>query len=305
MSSFMDDNFDRYDYDYYDDEGGYTDEDEMLGADRDLAEDAEWKIIQKNTFTRWVNERLKDSNKYVTDLQCDLADGLKLLALVETLSGHKFRHANKRPTFRTQKLENVTMTLKFLEEQEGLRLVNIDSSDIVDCKMKLILGLIWTLILHYSIAMPMWEGEDEYLKDGKVTTPRQRLMGWINAKMSGKRVQNFTTDWNDGTAIGALVDACAPGLCPDWDAWDRGRPVENCTEAMDAAEQWMDVPQLIRPEEMANPRVDEKAMMTYLAQFPSARLKPGAPLQPRTNPERVRAYGPGESGEVRRQTDRQ
>ncbi|PAA82455.1 hypothetical protein BOX15_Mlig021608g1 [Macrostomum lignano] len=293
MSSFMDDNFDRYDYDYYDDEGGYTDEDEMLGADRDLAEDAEWKIIQKNTFTRWVNERLKDSNKYVTDLQCDLADGLKLLALVETLSGHKFRHANKRPTFRTQKLENVTMTLKFLEEQEGLRLVNIDSSDIVDCKMKLILGLIWTLILHYSIAMPMWEGEDEYLKDGKVTTPRQRLMGWINAKMSGKRVQNFTTDWNDGTAIGALVDACAPGLCPDWDAWDRGRPVENCTEAMDAAEQWMDVPQLIRPEEMANPRVDEKAMMTYLAQFPSARLKPGAPLQPRTNPERVRAYGPG------------
>lgn len=24
-----------------------------------LAEDAEWKVIQKNTFTRWINERLK------------------------------------------------------------------------------------------------------------------------------------------------------------------------------------------------------------------------------------------------------
>ena len=33
-------------------------------------------------------------------------------------------------------------------------------------------------------------------------------------------------------------------------------------------------------------------MMTYLSQFPSAKLKPGAPLRPRTNAARVRAYGP-------------
>ena len=36
----------------------------------------------------------------------------------------------------------------------------VDSSDIVDNKLKLILGLIWTLILHYSISLPMWEGEE-------------------------------------------------------------------------------------------------------------------------------------------------
>ena len=33
--------------------------------------------------------------------------------------------------------------------------------------------------------------------------------------------------------------------------------------------------------------------MTYLSQFPSAKLKQGAPLRPRTNPNKVRAYGPG------------
>lgn len=48
-----------------------------------------------------------------------------------------------------------------------------DSSDIVDCKLKLILGLIWTLILHYSISMPMWDGDDVG-KDGKGPTPKQR-----------------------------------------------------------------------------------------------------------------------------------
>ncbi len=51
--------------------------------------------------------------------------------------------------------------------------------------------------------------------------------------------------------------------------------------------------QLIKPVEMINPKVDELSMMTYLSQFPNCKLKPGAPLRPRTNPNKVRAYGPG------------
>eukprot|EP00066_Takifugu_rubripes_P026996 XP_011616262.1 PREDICTED: filamin-A-like [Takifugu rubripes] len=33
--------------------------------------------------------------------------------------------------------------------------------------------------------------------------------------------------------------------------------------------------------------------MTYLSQFPKAKLKPGAPLRPKLNPKKARAYGPG------------
>lgn len=128
---------------------------------------------------------------------------------------------------------------------------------------------------------------------GKGPTPKQRILAWANSKMPDLPVKNLTTDWNNGIAIGALVDACAPGLCPDWDTWDPKSPLKNATEAMNAAEQWLDVPQLIRPEEMINPKVDEKAMMTYLSQFPNAKLKEGAPLRPKINPARVRAYGPG------------
>ncbi|CAH8547224.1 unnamed protein product [Heterobilharzia americana] len=111
--------------------------------------------------------------------------------------------------------------------------------------------------------------------------------------MPGIPVRNFTTDWNDGIAIGALVDACAPGLCPDWVSWDQKKPLRNATEAMTAAENWLAVPQLIRPEEMVDPNVDEKSMMTYISQFPNARLKEGAPLRDKLNPSKVRAYGPG------------
>ena len=44
---------------------------------------------------------------------------------------------------------------------------------------------------------------------------------------------------------------------------------------------------------MTNPKVDDLSMMTYLSQFPQAKLKPGAPLRPKQNASRVRAYGPG------------
>jgi filamin len=104
---------------------GEEDEEEMTATERELADDAQWKIIQKNTFTRWANEHLKTVNKQIADLESDFSDGLRLVALIEVLSGKKFKHVNKRPNFRTQKLENVTMTLRFLEEDEGIRIVNI------------------------------------------------------------------------------------------------------------------------------------------------------------------------------------
>lgn len=94
-------------------------------TERELAGDAQWKIIQKNCFTRWTNEHLKTVSKHVADLETDLSDGLRLIALVEVLSGKRFLKFNKRPNFRTMKLENVTMALKFLEDDEGIKIVNI------------------------------------------------------------------------------------------------------------------------------------------------------------------------------------
>lgn len=90
---------------------------------------------------------------------------------------------------------------------------SLDASHIVDGKLKLILGLIWTLILHYSISLPLWDKkENEVPGTGRDATPKQKLMNWIQEKLPPELpVTNFTSDWNNGRAIGALVDACAPG----------------------------------------------------------------------------------------------
>ena len=86
-----------------------------------------------------------------------------------------------------------------------------DSTDIVDGKLKLILGLIWLLILHYSISMPMWDEEGD-AEEGRKQSPKDKLLGWIKSKVTDKPIHNFGKDWNDGQAIGALVDAIAPGM---------------------------------------------------------------------------------------------
>uniref|UniRef100_A0A4W6F7D8 Filamin C n=1 Tax=Lates calcarifer TaxID=8187 RepID=A0A4W6F7D8_LATCA len=270
----------------------FTQTPEMPATEKDLAEDAPWKKIQQNTFTRWCNEHLKVINKRINDLQKDLSDGLKLIGLLEVLSQKKmYRKYHSRPNFRQMKLENVSVALEFLE-REHIKLVSIDSKAIVDGNLKLILGLIWTLILHYSISMPMWEDEDD--EDAKKLTPKQRLLGWIQNKVPQLPITNFHRDWRDGKALGALVDNCAPGLCPDWETWDPSQPVENAREAMQQADDWLGVPQVIAPEEIVDPNVDEHSVMTYLSQFPKAKLKPGAPLRAKTlHPKRAKAYGPG------------
>uniref|UniRef100_M4AQC1 Filamin C n=1 Tax=Xiphophorus maculatus TaxID=8083 RepID=M4AQC1_XIPMA len=264
----------------------------MPATEKDLAEDAPWKKIQQNTFTRWCNEHLKCVNKTITDLQRDFSDGLKLISLLEVLSQKKmYRKHHNRPNFRQMKLENVSVALEFLD-REHIKLVSIDSKAIVDGNLKLILGLIWTLILHYSISMPMWDDEDD--EETKKLTPKQRLLGWIQNKVPQLPINNFNRDWRDGKALGALVDNCAPGLCPDWAGWDPNQPVQNAREAMQQADDWLGVPQVIAPEEIVDPDVDEHSVMTYLSQFPKAKLKPGAPLKPKQLfPDKVKAYGPG------------
>ncbi|XP_014396800.1 PREDICTED: filamin-B-like [Myotis brandtii] len=141
----------------------------MPVTEKDLAEDAPWKKIQQNTFTRWCNEHLKCVNKRIGNLQTDLSDGLRLIALLEVLSQKRmYRKYHQRPTFRQMQLENVSVALEFLD-RENIKLVSIDSKAIVDGNLKLILGLVWTLILHYSISMPVWEDEGD--DDAKKQTP--------------------------------------------------------------------------------------------------------------------------------------
>jgi len=81
------------------------------------------------------------------------ADGLKVLLihLLEILGNESLGKYASNPRLRVQKCENVHKALEYIRGR-GIQLFNIGAEDIVDGNLKLILGLLWTLILRFTIA---------------------------------------------------------------------------------------------------------------------------------------------------------
>ncbi|ESO98828.1 hypothetical protein LOTGIDRAFT_158778 [Lottia gigantea] len=83
-----------------------------------------WIIIQKTTFTNWVNVQLQPRNLEVRDLQDDFCDGVKLCALVEALQQKKIGRVVAKPINQHQSIQNVTVALTAIAN-DNVRLVNI------------------------------------------------------------------------------------------------------------------------------------------------------------------------------------
>jgi filamin len=231
--------------------------------------------IQKRTFTKWVNVMLKVRGMHIEDLDHDLKNGVLLINLLEVLSQKKIPVYNKHPRVINQKYENNNIAIDFITK-EGIKLVNIGSEDLTDGRPKLILGLIWTLILHYQVASG---GSDQSAKND--------LLQWVRSKIPEYDIKGFTKDWNDGRALNGLVDALAPGAAPGHRGLDPSKGNDNNSKGMDLAHENLGIPYVIAPEDLANPKVDEQSVMTYISYFRNA-----APSK-RNYANECEAYGPG------------
>ena len=96
---------------------------------------------------------------------------------------------------------------------------------------------------------------------------KKAMLGWIHTVIPEYLIANFSTDWNDGRAVCGMVDHIRPGLCPNHFALDKSRGLDNCKLGMDLAEQHLDIPKILSPEDLNNPEVDDLSIMTYLSYF--------------------------------------
>merc|ERR1712232_274094 len=239
-----------------------------------------WADIQEKAFTRWCNNHLEDRGRCINDFRTDWKDGLNLIALLEIFTFPKtMPRYNKHPRIPIQKTENIQIALDFLKN-EGIKLVNIGPSDIEKGSVKLTLGLIWTIIYHYQICKG---GDDlDYAK------AKNALLEWVRSKIPEYDIQNFKKDWNDGRALCALNNAIANGCCSDHQSLDSSKGIENCARGIHLGEENFGIKPVLAPNEMNNPRVDEKAMITYISEYRDA-----VP-QEEVHPSRLcRAYGQG------------
>jgi len=241
-----------------------------------------WVRVQHKTFTRWCNTYLVERMLKVESLSTDLADGINLVNLLEIISSKQIKF-NKQPKLLMQKLENLSFALDFLKK-EGIKLVNIDSTVINNGNLKLILGLIWTIILRYQIQVS--EGN----------SAKQELLDWVRSKIPEYNINNFTNDWTSGKAICALAEAVLPGqmrLPNDFS----NNPVRDAQMGMQKALQNMNIPQILDAEDMVG-SPDELSNMTYISYFrdylDAAKRRKDQDLFERTPvPGQCLAYGKG------------
>ena len=128
--------------------------------------------------------------------------------------------------------------------------------DIFNGNLKLILGLIWTLIRHFQIR-----------STGKDISTKSALLAWVNTQIPDQHITNFTTNWNSGIALCALVDRIQPGLCPHYATLNVSKGENNCQLGMDIAEEKLNIPTLMEASDLNNKDVDELSVMTYVSYF--------------------------------------
>jgi len=160
---------------------------------------------------------------------------------------------------RVQKAENVNKALEFIR-QRGIKLTNIGPEDIIDGNLKLILGMIWTLVLRFTIADISEEG----------LSAKEGLLLWAQRKTAPYKevdVQDFSISWSDGLALCALIHCHRPELL-DYDKLDKSDRHGNTRLAFQVAADHLDVPQLLEVEDLCDSvRPDERSVMTYIASY--------------------------------------
>uniref|UniRef100_A0A3B3ZCG1 Calponin-homology (CH) domain-containing protein n=1 Tax=Periophthalmus magnuspinnatus TaxID=409849 RepID=A0A3B3ZCG1_9GOBI len=255
----------------------------------------EQEAVQKRTFTKWINSHLAKHKPplEVNDLFEDIKDGVKLLALLEVLSGQRLPCEQGRQLKRIHWVSNIGTALKFLEGRK-IKLVNIHATDVADGRPSIVLGLMWTIILYFQIeeltsnlpalqALSNSNSSVESTPGSETGSPpmkrkvvnkypgnaKKALLRWVQssaAQYHGIEVKDFGPSWRSGVAFESLVHAIRPDLV-DMELVRRRGNRENLEEAFSLAENELGIPRLLDPEDVDVDKPDEKSIMTYVAQF--------------------------------------
>ncbi|GHJ86599.1 hypothetical protein NliqN6_3001 [Naganishia liquefaciens] len=223
----------------------------------------DWSIVQARSDTSRINTKLLSSElEPMTDLVKDMSDGVKLIQLLEIMSGTPLGRYNPKPKMRVQKAENAKKALDFIRSKD-VRMTNIGAEDIVDGNAKLVLGLIWTLILRFTMSSINEEG----------LQAREGLLLWCQRKTAGDPyepyvlIRDFKRSWSDGLALCALIHRHRPDLL-DWTSLDKNDAVGNTQIAFDVALNHLGIPQLLEVSDLCGDKVpDERSVITYVAEF--------------------------------------
>jgi len=219
--------------------------------------------MQDKSFKAWINLQLQRDKLTVTDLTTDFGDGIKLIKLVENISEETLGKYHKAPKSRIQMIENINLPIKYINGfVASIGIKNTYSAEnIIDQDKQFILGMVWTLILRFSIN-ECSEG-DMTAKEGLLQWAKKKVAEGSNGTVD---VTNFHTSWQNGMAFNALINAFRPDLL-NFESLKATNKLENLNQAFDIGESQLGIVKILDAEDMVNMRPDEKSVMTYVSLF--------------------------------------
>ncbi|GAB5359160.1 hypothetical protein AAMO2058_000520800 [Amorphochlora amoebiformis] len=251
--------------------------------------------MKKHTFTMWVNAKLKIGGfQPVKELFSGLSDGIKLMQLMNVLTGQSIPKHTKICQVRPQRLDNVSLALGMVRKA-GIDLRFVHNNFIVDMNGKMILALIWAIIRKRSLELVDYAEEEETgaedeknetngeskssgksKENSRTSSPARNhyrgekgLLEWVRHSIRNIKpkisLNNFSSDWNDGRALCYLVHRYKKAALDlsliTTDA------KKNCELGLAAAERVFKVPRLVGVEELSQDVPDEASVLTYVATF--------------------------------------
>lgn len=246
-------------------------------------------MLEKHTDSRTG----RPTEVVVEDLNTDLASGLPLIYMIEVLSGQPIKSSSysKDPSSRHHAICNVSTALDALSVR-GVRVFGVAAEDIVDHNQKLILGLIWSLFHHFAVKSISHRPRSE--SASFTSGPDAGLLAWLQAQVADfdeVSITNYTTSWVDGTAWAALLAKLIPDrvdfhtiTAPLRSGQGRDPRAVVLQSVFQAANDFADIPKLIDPVDMLQPKIDDKSVKMYCALFyhAAARLEETRALHAQT-----------------------
>lgn len=233
-----------------------------------LAKIEDWVPLQVKVFTRWVNSQLKDKPEFkVSDITKDLADGVSLVELAEYLTAsNPPRSWAQNPKYDVEKVQNCDLAIDMFTK-DGVKLVGISGKDVHDDNEKLILGLIWSLILHYSINQSVEQinadSKENVTNTNAPKNNKDALMQWaINRTSHYPNIHNFSPF---DLSLCALLDSYVPEKI-NYYCLNPQDSTHNSKLATDTMNE-LGIPVFVYPEDISahGNQVDSKTLLTQLS----------------------------------------
>lgn len=243
---------------------------------QDSGTGADWVDAQKRAFTRWANRHLKEAEfEDIEDCYTAFDDGVKLMELMNALYGIEIPKHRAGVTQRVFKLDNMTAAFAMVE-RAGVVTNFLKHEHLVDHDEKMILGMLWSFILHYSINKALHGGKGLNSRNRTASTAsnanaKKLMLDLANEYTSPDypEITNFTSCFANGMAFCDII-AYKRKKAIDMSSLNPDNALENLTLAFDKAEEYFGMAKLIDPIDIVDaPRIDSKTIMMYIGELVS------------------------------------